>query len=112
VTSLVSKFVFFGLLMLGGQLAMGKEMFNGSETVLQIVDKLKAESAALNDRKVVVHTMAGSHEGTITGLGKTFLVLESDTGRSSIDKNPPKKIFVQKLILVSSITGFEFTVQK
>jgi len=98
--------------MLLGHPALGKEMFNGNETVLQIVDKLKAEKAGLYDRKVVIHTMTASHEGTITGIGNTYLVLESDTGRSSIDKNPPKKIFVQKLVLVSAITGFEFTVQK
>lgn len=92
--------------------ANGKNMFTGNETVLQVVEKLKAEKAGLYDRKIVVHTTSGSHEGMVIGMGSSYLVLESDTGRSNIDSGPAKKIFVQKLIQLSSINGFEFTVTK
>jgi hypothetical protein len=95
-----------------GALAGGKEMFNGSETNSQIIDKLKANQNGLYDRHVIVFAGGASHEGTIIGIGNAFFILESETGRSDISVKPPLKIYAQKLIALSSINGFEFKVSR
>ncbi len=106
------KSILISFVVLNANLAEGSIVFTGNESVNQIVDKLKSDKSGLYTKRVVIYSAYGSHEGFIAGMGNAYLILESDTGKSTIDDGPPKKILVQKLIAISSITAIEFMILK
>jgi hypothetical protein len=88
--------------------AQGAHMFTGNETMSQIVDKFKATQNNLYGQQVTVYTTSGAYEGKLAEKGSSFLILEKDTGRTTVDGNKSQKVFEQKLIMLSSIIGFEY----
>jgi hypothetical protein len=92
--------------------ANANAFFNGNESISQLFDKLKLNSAKINNQVIQVSTISGTYRGKLQSVGSNFLILEIDLAKTSEDlkTKTTQKVFSQQIVSIPAITAIEFEI--